>query len=567
MYRRASRSAAAGSVPSRGSARNDTVARLGDALWAGLAAHARPELVALANDPSGGPAVRSAAAHELAVWHLQRGELALADEWYGRLDPAVVEHAVVAACIDGGLGRHDAARVRLTDWATRRPGDPHLRLHLANQFAAAPDAHEHRIAQFNAVLTAGGAMPISSWGDGTLQLTCAPPGSPPAAGSSAGSGSGALVSVIVPAFDAAATIALALASVQAQTHRDLQIIVVDDASTDGTVEVVRRLATGDERIELVRADRNRGAYACRNMALERARGRFVTVHDADDWVHPERIARQVADLERHPGAPANATYWVRVDRDLVFRPADRHPYKLVGKSTASLMVRRELFGVIGRWDEMARGAADFELLKRLEARFGPVRHLDRHLPLAVSLRAPGSLTGDSATGIASLWHLNGARRQYLEAFTAWHRSDGFPGELPFDPWAPSRPFAVPRLLMSAPPSAAGRTGSQAAAAGTVDLVLAADLTVGAASIEQVVRNARAAALVGRTVALLHEPASIEALDRQLDPAVRQLLADATARLVSSGETVRCRSLERLGQGVPGGRVDPAPDVVADRDHP
>ena len=174
---------------------------------------------------------------------------------------------------------------------------------------------------------------------------------------------------------------------------------------------------------------------------------FVTVHDADDWAHPERIERQVRHLEDHPTVPADATHWVRADADMIFQPYGRHPYKIVGKSVASLMIRRELFEVVGPWDGEMRAAADSEMMKRLETRFGAVHHLSRHFPLAVSLRTTSSLTGSSATGLQSRWHVNGARHQYVEAFTTWNRDDDFPASLPFDPRTGARPFPVPALLV------------------------------------------------------------------------------------------------------------------------
>lgn len=520
--------------------------RLGNALWSGLAAFARPELANMATDGSLQPDVRAAAAHELAAWHLDRGELDDADRWYGQLDTDLIEHAVVVACIDNRLGRLEAATARLDDWVQRRPADPHLRLHLANQFTGTPDADQRRNQLFNGVLVAGGVAPIAAWRieTGALVLDVDP-------AVLVATEDGPLVTVIMPAFDAATTIANSLASVQAQTHRRLQIIVVDDASSDGTADVVRQLAAADDRIVLVRAERNGGAYAARNLALRRADGAFVTVHDADDWMHPQRIARQVEHLEQHAEVPGNATHWVRVDRNLGFHPHGRHPYKVVGKSTASLMVRRELFGVIGPWDEVARGAADFELLKRLEARFGPVQHLSRHLPLAVSLRAPGSLTGSSATGIGSLWHVNGVRRQYLDGFTAWHRERSFPAGLPFDPWSSARRFQVPSLLSGAP------------AHSEIGVVVAADLSAASPMVTAALARLSGVGAGDRSVALLHEPNSLEALDHPLDPAVIDVLTDGRTRLLSSGETVRCRELIRLGSGVIGGRLDGRPDVVVD----
>ena len=433
-----------------------------------------------------------------------------------------------------------AARHRLVDWIERRPADPHLTLHLANLEAESPDSDQTRLELFNDVLRAGNAAPIVSSEpmphplhlrvDRTALIDRA---------------DGPLVTVIMPAFNAQETIAAALGSLLAQTHRQLQIIVVDDASSDATVAIAETLAAQDNRISVIAQARNGGAYAARNTGLERAAGAFVTVHDADDWAHPERIERQVRHLEGAPAVPANATHWLRADPSMIFQAHGRHPYKIVGKSTASLMVRRELFGVVGPWDNALRGAADFEFLKRVETRFGAVHHLSRFLPLAVSLRTPGSLTGESATGIRSLWHVNGARRQYLEAFTAWNLDENFPATLPFDSRVAARPFPVPALL----------TGGKADS--SVDVVVTADFTSGSNSARPALHDVNGAVRDGRSVALWHQPDSLDALERRFEPAVVDALRDGRARMLSSGETVHCIELHQHGSGPAGGSLDGA----------
>ena len=518
--------------------------RFGDALWAGLSSFAQPQLQTMATDGHLEMRERAVAAHELAVWHLDRDEVEEAERWYGLLNDDEIEHAVVAAQIDQRLGRSTAARHRLVDWIERRPADPHLTLHLANLEAESPDSDQTRLELFNDVLRAGNAAPVVSSEpmphplhlrvDRTALIDRA---------------DGPLVTVIMPAFNAQETIAAALGSLLAQTHRQLQIIVVDDASSDATVAIAETLAAQDNRISVIAQARNGGAYAARNTGLERAAGAFVTVHDADDWAHPERIERQVRHLEGAPAVPANATHWLRADPSMIFQAHGRHPYKIVGKSTASLMVRRELFGVVGPWDNALRGAADFEFLKRVETRFGAVHHLSRFLPLAVSLRTPGSLTGESATGIRSLWHVNGARRQYLEAFTAWNLDENFPATLPFDSRVAARPFPVPALL----------TGGKADS--SVDVVVTADFTSGSDSAGPALHDVNGAVRDGRSVALWHQPDSLDALERRFDPAVVDALRDGRSRLLSSGETVRCIELRQHGSGPAGGSLDGGPQVV------
>lgn len=112
---------------------------------------------------------------------------------------------------------------------------------------------------------------------------------------------GELVSVIVPAFNAGAFIAEALNSALTQTYRNLEVIVVDDGSTDDTAEIVAAIASRDPRVRLLR-QRNHGVAAARNLAISRARGSLVAPLDADDLWHPHKIEKQVDAM--HAGGPS-----------------------------------------------------------------------------------------------------------------------------------------------------------------------------------------------------------------------------------------------------------------------
>lgn len=96
-------------------------------------------------------------------------------------------------------------------------------------------------------------------------------------------------SIIVPVYNAEATIAAAIASLQAQTMRDWEAIIVDDASTDATPEVLRRISFGDPRIRIVRNVVNLGPAGSRNVGLGMARGDWVALLDADDHFHNARL--------------------------------------------------------------------------------------------------------------------------------------------------------------------------------------------------------------------------------------------------------------------------------------
>ncbi len=102
-----------------------------------------------------------------------------------------------------------------------------------------------------------------------------------------------VISVVMPAYNAAHYIEQAIRSVQAQTMENWELIVVDDCSTDNTIQLVQKIAVEDDRIHLLLNDVNQGAAASRNRALDACCGQYVAFLDSDDMWRPEKIAEQM----------------------------------------------------------------------------------------------------------------------------------------------------------------------------------------------------------------------------------------------------------------------------------
>ena len=100
-----------------------------------------------------------------------------------------------------------------------------------------------------------------------------------------------LVTVVVPAFNAESSLAQTIASVQAQSLEDIEILIIDDASTDATLTLARHLAESDPRVKVIAARRNLGPAGARNLGLEAASGDWIALLDADDAFEPGRLAR------------------------------------------------------------------------------------------------------------------------------------------------------------------------------------------------------------------------------------------------------------------------------------
>ncbi len=292
--------------------RTGGVAALETRLWGGFSRPALAGLEALLAAPATPPRAAGAAALALARWHGTAGAQETALD-FARMarerNPALARdrrQVLIEAQLLDRIGRRDAARALID--ARIRSFDVSAALLRANTL----DDDVARLAAINAVLARSGLSGL------TLRDPSAPLSLDNLRGTAdPGSISGAPVTVIVPVHDAEATLGTALRSLADQTHADLEILVVDDASRDASADVAAGFARADPRFRLIRQAENTGSYGARNRALAEARGEFVTVQDADDWSHPERIARHLADI-LHAPAPFNVSDWARAGADMRF---------------------------------------------------------------------------------------------------------------------------------------------------------------------------------------------------------------------------------------------------------
>ncbi len=124
-----------------------------------------------------------------------------------------------------------------------------------------------------------------------------------------------IVTIVIPTYNRAHLLLRAIASVQAQTCADWELIVVDDGSTDSTVANVTAMVAADPRIRLLINTGSRGPAAARNVAMAAARTPWAAFLDSDDSWEPEKLARFMAEAIAHPEAVlVGSDYWM-VDRD------------------------------------------------------------------------------------------------------------------------------------------------------------------------------------------------------------------------------------------------------------
>lgn len=185
-------------------------------------------------------------------------------------------------------------------------------------------------------------------------------------------------------YNGAPLVGATIASLQAQTFGDFELIVVDDCSTDDTLGVLR--AIDDPRIRVIAAPANRRVVLTRNAALSHARGRYIAALDHDDLCHPERLARQVAYLDAHPDTVLVGTATdILLDGAIV--PSGLAPLSTPAVIAWLLQIENPLVwsSVMLRGDAARRldpfqrpemiFAEDFDLYHRI-ARFGRVARID-----------------------------------------------------------------------------------------------------------------------------------------------------------------------------------------------
>ena len=182
----------------------------------------------------------------------------------------------------------------------------------------------------------------------------------------------AQISIVIPVYNRAAEVRTAIASVLTQSHRDLELIVVDDASTDHLQSSVESFA--DPRVRLIRHERNQGAAAARNTGVNAARGEWVAFLDSDDAWDSDKLERQLTSLAIEPATRAGTTGYrirhpvERQTREFSPRPADARPEALLWgcrlSPGATLMVDRRCFHEIGPFDVRLKRFEDWDWLIR-----------------------------------------------------------------------------------------------------------------------------------------------------------------------------------------------------------
>lgn len=252
-----------------------------------------------------------------------------------------------------------------------------------------------------------------------------------------------LISVVMTAFNTGVLIEEAVRSILEQSWKNLELIVVDDCSTDDTRERLERMARRDSRLQVLCFGENRGTYWCKNFGITRARGVAITFMDSDDTSAPTRLEDQFRAL--------NVTGRVVTTCNHVRKDPQGNTIAINGiverVAYISQMIKREVIDEIGYFDSV-RTSADDEFLRRIRRTYGRDAHFNVKKVLYTALLREGSLTSDPDNAInfvqernASQSFLSPQRKHYAAMCERWHEHLAEQNLLPFMPFpVVRRPF-------------------------------------------------------------------------------------------------------------------------------
>ena len=210
------------------------------------------------------------------------------------------------------------------------------------------------------------------------------------------------VAVVIPCHNVEPYVEAAVRSVLAGSHHDLDILAVDDGSTDGTRDVLSRLQEENPGCFRWTAQENKGACAARNAGVAATQGEYVQFLDADDALFPDKIGRQLSLASGHDlviGAYRNVFPDGRPDQDVLPITGDAWEALVRARlgTTSANLFRRDALLRAGGWDERLKSSQDYELMFRMMANGASVA-FDPIVGCRILKRSMGSITRTDERG-------------------------------------------------------------------------------------------------------------------------------------------------------------------------
>ncbi len=351
------------------------------------------------------------------------------------------------------------------------------------------------------------------------------------------------VSVIMPIYNAEDKIEAAIASLLEQSWQNLEIIAVDDRSTDSTFEILKSIEAREPRVRAFRQEVNGGAYLARNRGLKEASGAYITTHDADDWSHPDKIATQVDLLQRKESVMGVCTHWTRALNNLQFTHNWSLNARLIHWNHSSFLFRKKVIEDIGPWDSVIVGG-DTEFIWRVQAYYGngAVVKYKPNIPFSFALDDDGSLTRMKSTHVNTIHH--GLRHVYRSAARWWHKTNS---ALKLEPG--SRKFPAPKGMLKR-----GDTELEC------DVVFAANFSSDVIG-DEIAREVETLLNDGKQVGLLHWPI-YKAEQAELCDTFFELLMRDNVSAIVFGMEVTCQTLLLQSSALVSPMIERNPTITA-----
>jgi glycosyltransferase involved in cell wall biosynthesis len=239
---------------------------------------------------------------------------------------------------------------------------------------------------------------------------------------------GPLVSVVLPTKNRARMVRDAIQSVLSQSYAPLELIVVDDGSTDDTREMLAALK--DERIRVHTLPESQGASGARNVGIEAVRGEWIAFQDSDDLWMPDKLRKQIDCALAHPDCVAVYTSYWRTDgavREVLPRPGPGLDGEVLPRlsrgnviTTQALMVRADVARSMGGFDPDLLALDDWDFVLRV-AQLGPVQWISE--PLVEYRLQPDSITASQDKFVRSYQQIMEKHRAIIlpdARAEAWH---------------------------------------------------------------------------------------------------------------------------------------------------
>ncbi len=184
-----------------------------------------------------------------------------------------------------------------------------------------------------------------------------------------------MISVIIPVFNREKTIKRAIESVKNQTLKAHEIIVVNDGSTDNTLNILKSI----EEIKVI-SQENLGVSAARNAGIEMAKGEWIAFLDSDDWWFEEKLEKQMNFHKKYPDILISQTDEIWIKNGIKINKAKRFRKKLQGKifkeslqmchiSPSAVMIHRSVFEDVGLFDTSLPACEDYDLWLRISKKY------------------------------------------------------------------------------------------------------------------------------------------------------------------------------------------------------